>query len=239
MSQSCCGLILNPIADAPALPSGSCSSVSIAFIIPNLFPVVRRCSWPKYADDELRFGDAKKQRRRNWRYESGFHEPPIHHHMLASAAAQMKTTIRGCVEWYLFGPASTGVPSLAIYCAVFIFLGAPLVAAIMFAYMAIVLIDLIAFGMTGRGFCTVSAFSDTLADDCVSSAGDYFGRANGFCHACGVGAFNSVRRARSLWTENGETLLCRLRRRALDSAHSCRTTPLIPSTFSIRAGSPL
>jgi adenylate cyclase len=46
----------------------------------------------------------------------------------------------------------TGVPSLAIYCAVFIFLGAPLVAAIMFAYMAIVLIDLIAFGMTGRGF---------------------------------------------------------------------------------------
>ena len=45
-----------------------------------------------------------------------------------------------------------GVPSLAIYCAVFIFLGAPLVAAIMFAYMAIVLIDLIAFGMTGRGF---------------------------------------------------------------------------------------
>ena len=45
-----------------------------------------------------------------------------------------------------------GVPSLAIYCAVFTFLGAPLAAMIMFAYMAIVLIDLIAFGMTGRGF---------------------------------------------------------------------------------------
>jgi hypothetical protein len=46
----------------------------------------------------------------------------------------------------------TGVPSLAIYCAVYIFLGAPLAAVIMFAYMAIVLIDLIVFGMTGRGF---------------------------------------------------------------------------------------
>ena len=46
----------------------------------------------------------------------------------------------------------TGVPSLAIYCAVYIFLGAPLAAAIMFAYMAIVLVDLIVFGMTGRGF---------------------------------------------------------------------------------------
>ena len=31
-----------------------------------------------------------------------------------------------------------GVPCLAIYCAVYIFLGAPLAAAIMFAYMAIV-----------------------------------------------------------------------------------------------------
>src|SRR5215813_14057924 len=46
----------------------------------------------------------------------------------------------------------TGVPSLAIYCVAYIFLGAPLAAAIMFAYMAIVLIDLIVFGMTGRGF---------------------------------------------------------------------------------------
>src|SRR5215472_18035921 len=46
----------------------------------------------------------------------------------------------------------TGVPCLAIYCAAYIFLGAPLAAAIMFAYMAIVLIDLIVFGMTGRGF---------------------------------------------------------------------------------------
>jgi adenylate cyclase len=45
-----------------------------------------------------------------------------------------------------------GVPCLAIYCALYIFLGAPLAAVIMFAYMAIVLIDLIAFGMTGRGF---------------------------------------------------------------------------------------
>src|SRR6266536_1547228 len=40
-----------------------------------------------------------------------------------------------------------GVPCLAIYCAVYIFLGAPLAAVIMFAYMAICLIDLIAFGM--------------------------------------------------------------------------------------------
>lgn len=45
-----------------------------------------------------------------------------------------------------------GVPCLAVYCAVYIFLGAPLATAIMFAYMAIVLIDLIAFGITGRGF---------------------------------------------------------------------------------------
>ena len=45
-----------------------------------------------------------------------------------------------------------GVPCLAIYPAVYIFLGAPLAAVIMFAYMAIVLFDLIAFGMTGRGF---------------------------------------------------------------------------------------
>src|SRR4029077_19353937 len=46
----------------------------------------------------------------------------------------------------------TGVPCLAIYSALYIFLGAPLVAGIMFAYSAICLIDLIAFGMTGRGF---------------------------------------------------------------------------------------
>jgi adenylate cyclase len=45
-----------------------------------------------------------------------------------------------------------GVPSLVIYWAVFVFLGAPLAAVIMFAYLAIVLIDLIAFGLTGRGF---------------------------------------------------------------------------------------
>ena len=45
-----------------------------------------------------------------------------------------------------------GVPSLVIYCAVFTFLGAPLAAVIMFAYLTIVLIDLIAFSMTGRGF---------------------------------------------------------------------------------------
>ncbi|HEY7318533.1 MAG TPA: adenylate/guanylate cyclase domain-containing protein [Candidatus Binatia bacterium] len=45
-----------------------------------------------------------------------------------------------------------GVPSLVIYCIVFIFLGAPLAAVIMFAYLAIVLVDLIVFGMTGRGF---------------------------------------------------------------------------------------
>ena len=45
-----------------------------------------------------------------------------------------------------------GVPSLVIYCAAFSFLGAPLAAVIMCAYLAIVLIDLIAFAMTGRGF---------------------------------------------------------------------------------------
>jgi len=45
-----------------------------------------------------------------------------------------------------------GVPCLAIYCAVYIFLGAPLAAVIMFAYMAICLIDFIAFSITGRGF---------------------------------------------------------------------------------------
>ena len=59
-----------------------------------------------------------------------------------------------------------GVPCLAIYCAVYIFLGAPLAAAIMFAYMAIVLIDLIAFGMTGRGFSQFLLFltlSPTIA----------------------------------------------------------------------------
>jgi adenylate cyclase len=45
-----------------------------------------------------------------------------------------------------------GVPSCAMYSALYTFFGAPLVGMIMFAYMAIVLIDLIAFGMTGRGF---------------------------------------------------------------------------------------
>src|SRR5215510_255182 len=107
----------------------------------------------------------------------------------------------------------TGVPCLAIYCAAYIFLGAPLAAAIMFAYMAIVLIDLIRVQHDRAGLSAVSGFSDTLAPDRVLSAGDHFRRANGFCHACGVGTFNSARRACSLWTENGETLLCRLRRR--------------------------
>src|SRR6266478_31738 len=45
-----------------------------------------------------------------------------------------------------------GVPCLAIYSALYVFLGAPLAAVIMFAYTAICLIDLIAFAMTGRGF---------------------------------------------------------------------------------------
>jgi len=45
-----------------------------------------------------------------------------------------------------------GVPCLAIYCALYIFLGAPMAAAVMFAYMAIVLIQLSVFGTTGRGF---------------------------------------------------------------------------------------
>lgn len=44
------------------------------------------------------------------------------------------------------------VPCLAMYSALYSFLGAPLVGVIMFAYMAICLIDLIAFAMTGRGF---------------------------------------------------------------------------------------
>ncbi len=44
------------------------------------------------------------------------------------------------------------VPCLAMYSALYAFLGAPLVGVIMFAYMAICLIDLIAFAMTGRGF---------------------------------------------------------------------------------------
>jgi len=45
-----------------------------------------------------------------------------------------------------------GVPCLAICSALYVFLGAPLAAVIMFAYTAICLIDLIAFAMTGRGF---------------------------------------------------------------------------------------
>jgi adenylate cyclase len=45
-----------------------------------------------------------------------------------------------------------GVPCCAMYSALYAFLGAPLAAAIMFAYMTICLMNLIAFGMTGRGF---------------------------------------------------------------------------------------
>jgi guanylate cyclase len=45
-----------------------------------------------------------------------------------------------------------GIPSLAIYCAIYVLLGAPLAATIMFAYMAFVLIQLVIFGITGRGF---------------------------------------------------------------------------------------
>ncbi len=45
-----------------------------------------------------------------------------------------------------------GIPSLAIYCAIYVILGAPLAATIMFIYMALVLIQLVVFGMTGRGF---------------------------------------------------------------------------------------
>ena len=60
-----------------------------------------------------------------------------------------------------------GVPSLVIYCAVFTFLGAPLAAVIMFAYLTIVLIDLIAFSMTGRGFSRFLLFL-TLSPRIVS-----------------------------------------------------------------------
>jgi len=45
-----------------------------------------------------------------------------------------------------------GLPSLAIYCAMYVFLGAPLAATVMFGYMTVVLIQLVVFGLTGRGF---------------------------------------------------------------------------------------
>lgn len=45
-----------------------------------------------------------------------------------------------------------GIPSLAIYCAMYKALGAPVAAAVMFTYMVVVLLQLIVFGVTGRGF---------------------------------------------------------------------------------------
>jgi adenylate cyclase len=50
------------------------------------------------------------------------------------------------------GASLAGVPCLAFYGALYSFLGAPLTGGIMFAYMAICLINLIVFSMTGRGF---------------------------------------------------------------------------------------
>ncbi|HXV83938.1 MAG TPA: adenylate/guanylate cyclase domain-containing protein [Candidatus Binatia bacterium] len=50
------------------------------------------------------------------------------------------------------GASLAAVPCLAFYGTLYAFLGAPLAAAVMFAYMAICLINLIAFGVTGRGF---------------------------------------------------------------------------------------
>jgi adenylate cyclase len=45
-----------------------------------------------------------------------------------------------------------GIPSLAIYCAIYVILGAPLAATIMFVYMTLVLVQLVIFGTTRRGF---------------------------------------------------------------------------------------
>jgi adenylate cyclase len=50
------------------------------------------------------------------------------------------------------GASLAGVPCLTFYGALYALLGAPLVAVIMFAYMAICLINLTVFSITGRGF---------------------------------------------------------------------------------------
>ena len=51
-----------------------------------------------------------------------------------------------------------GVPSCAIYSALYTFFGAPVIGAIMLAYMTICLFDLTVFAMTGRGFAPFLLF---------------------------------------------------------------------------------
>ena len=50
------------------------------------------------------------------------------------------------------GASLAGIPCWALYAALYGSLGAPLVAVIMFTFMAICLVNLILFAMTGRGF---------------------------------------------------------------------------------------
>lgn len=50
------------------------------------------------------------------------------------------------------GASLAGIPSWAFYGALYASLGAPLVAAIMFTFMATCLVNLVLFAMTGRGF---------------------------------------------------------------------------------------
>ena len=50
------------------------------------------------------------------------------------------------------GASFAGIPSWAFYGALYASLGAPLAAAVMFTFMATCLINLILFGITGRGF---------------------------------------------------------------------------------------
>jgi hypothetical protein len=131
-----------------------------------------------------------------------------------------------------------GVPSLVIYCAVFIFLGAPLAAVIMFAYLAIVLIDLIAFGMTGRGFSLFLLFL-TLSPLIASLLlviifGGLMASAMhvvwGLLTPLGVLVVYGPKTARRYFVAYA---VC------LDSAYSYRTTPLSLSMSWIRAESPL
>jgi adenylate cyclase len=56
------------------------------------------------------------------------------------------------------GASWAGVPCLAFYGTLYAFLGVPLAAVTMFAYMAICLINLIVFSNTGRGFSQLLFF---------------------------------------------------------------------------------
>ena len=131
-----------------------------------------------------------------------------------------------------------GVPCLAIYCAVYIFLGAPLAAAIMFAYMAIVLIGLIVFGMTGRGFSQFLLFL-TLSPMIASLLlviifGGLMGSAMhvvwGLLTPLAALVVYGPQTARRYFAAYVGVL-------GLGTFLSYSTLP--PSTFSIRAGSPL